>query len=243
MEGFKLFDNYYGLIADDNDGTKVYGWENLSQKRNNVIENLSLLGGVYGYVDMGEITIQDFAGDNSMVVKSGEWFTTRAGAKIQINNKGSYRIAAWQKDNYIGTLSKGLVDSYGRLKYIDGCTDNVLSSPIKKGLPCMNALYMPEGVNQTMHTHPSTRSGFIFIGGASCETPSNTFDLKTGQIFFLEKGTKHKFRSDHNKNIILKLVAYHPDSDFGATDEDNPMLNKTIVNGISASKLDDIRTK
>ena len=107
----------------------------------------------------------------------------------------------------------------------------------------MNALYMPEGVNQTMHTHPSTRSGFIFIGGATCETPDESFELNSGQIFFLKKETKHKFRSDHNKNIIMKLVAYHPDSDFGATDEDHPMLNKTIVNGVSASKLDDIRTK
>jgi hypothetical protein len=41
----------------------------------------------------------------------------------------------------------------------------------------------------------------------------------------------------------MRVVAYHPDSDFGPQDEDHPMINRTIVDGVSASKIDAIRTK
>jgi hypothetical protein len=40
----------------------------------------------------------------------------------------------------------------------------------------------------------------------------------------------------------MDVIAFHPDSDFGATDIDHPMINKTFVEGVSASGLDDIRT-
>jgi len=41
----------------------------------------------------------------------------------------------------------------------------------------------------------------------------------------------------------MRVIAYHPDSDFGATHEDHPMINRTIVNGTSAAVLSDIRTR
>lgn len=41
----------------------------------------------------------------------------------------------------------------------------------------------------------------------------------------------------------MDVIAYHPDSDFGPQDEDHPMVNRTIVDGVSASKLEAIRTK
>jgi glyoxylate utilization-related uncharacterized protein len=140
-------------------------------------------------------------------------------------------------------ITMGKVELDGRLRYIDGCMDTILSQPIKKGNPCLNALFMPKGVNQTMHTHPSTRSGFIILGGAKCVTPDSQYDLSTGQIFYLPKDTEHKFRSDLDTDVTMRLVAYHPDSDFGPTDEDHPMLNRTIVEGISANQIDEIRTK
>lgn len=33
----------------------------------------------------------------------------------------------------------------------------------------------------------------------------------------------------------LKIVVYHPDSDFGPTDEAHPMVNRTIINGVSVA--------
>ena len=41
----------------------------------------------------------------------------------------------------------------------------------------------------------------------------------------------------------MNVVAFHPDSDFGATDINHPMINRTIVDGISANSIDSIRTK
>jgi hypothetical protein len=41
----------------------------------------------------------------------------------------------------------------------------------------------------------------------------------------------------------MTVIAYHPDSDFGATHEDHPMINRTMVDGISAAKIDEIRTQ
>ena len=40
----------------------------------------------------------------------------------------------------------------------------------------------------------------------------------------------------------LDVVAFHPDSDFGPAPKDHPMVNRTIVDGVSASQLDGIRT-
>ena len=41
----------------------------------------------------------------------------------------------------------------------------------------------------------------------------------------------------------MDVVAYHPDSDTGPTHDDHPMLNRTIVEGVSARDIDKIRTK
>ena len=239
-EPFKLYDNYFGKVAVDGNGTIVWGYENISSKRINEDQHIPKNGGCFGYVDKGVILLKD--GDKSVMVNSGFWFSTKSGPEIKfISDK--YRIAIWQLENYTGVLSLGEVENEGRLNYIDNCKDSILHAPIKKGLPCLNALFMPEGVYQTRHTHPSTRSGFIIDGGAICETIEENFDLKSGNIFVLNKDAEHNFRSDHGLNITMKLVAYHPDSDFGPTDETHPMINRTIVNGISASEIDEIRTK
>jgi len=41
----------------------------------------------------------------------------------------------------------------------------------------------------------------------------------------------------------MDVIAFHPDSDFGATDIDHPMINRTIVDGVSANQIEEIRTK
>ena len=37
------------------------------------------------------------------------------------------------------------------------------------------------------------------------------------------------------------VIAYHPDSDFGPTDDDHPMVNRTIVDGVPVNQSN-IRT-
>lgn len=239
-EPFKLYSNYFGVVNTDGNGTIVWGFENISQKRKSEDQHIPKNGGCFGYVDKGTILLKN--NEKSLVINSGFWFSTTNGAEIKFLSD-KYRIVLWQLENYNGVLSMGEVEDTGRLKYIDNCKDSILHAPIKMGLPCLNALYMPEGVIQTIHTHPSTRSGFIIIGGAICETPDGKFDLEAGNIFILNKDAPHNFRSDHGQNTTMKLVAYHPDSDFGPQDENHPMINRTIVNGISANEIEEIRTK
>jgi ABC-type amino acid transport substrate-binding protein len=40
----------------------------------------------------------------------------------------------------------------------------------------------------------------------------------------------------------MDIVAFHPDSDFGPEHDDHPMINRTIVEGVSAKYIENIRT-
>jgi len=154
------------------------------------------------------------------------------------------------------TTIGGVVEEIGRLKYIDGCTDSLLIPPVKKGDPCLNHLHFPKNIIQTAHTHPSHRIGIVIRGRGECDTPFGKLPLEEGTIFVIkeynglekaigldgkeyEAGT-HKFNTYENS---MDVIAFHPDSDFGASDEFHPMINRTIVKGISANQIDDIKTK
>lgn len=134
----------------------------------------------------------------------------------------------------------GPAEQNGRLRYIDGCSDSLLISPVVKGDPCLNLLRIPQGIDQTEHTHPSDRIGAIISGHGICRTREGIVDLRAGCFFVLPADCLHSF---HTPNDELRIVVYHPDSDFGPSDDDHPMLNRTIVDGTSAARLDKIRTQ
>jgi Cupin domain len=138
-------------------------------------------------------------------------------------------------------LFGGPVEDWGRLKYIDGCTDSLLIPPVKFGDPCLNALYFPPGINQTQHTHPSLRAGLVIRGRGECVTPEARTPLEPGVCFIIETDGLHYFRTPEDSSMTV--IAFHPDSDMGPKDDDHPMVNRTIVEGVSASKIDAIRTK
>lgn len=234
--------DYWGKIAENHD-TIVYGYETLSHTRDfGRAINIPAIGGCFGYVQRGGITLNQ--NGTKMPVNAGSWFTSSNGASFTVGDRA--RVAVFQRKAYEGYhgpyCAIGYVESFGRLKYINGCHDSLLASPIKKGDPCFSALYMPTGINQTLHTHPSTRCGVIDLGEAVCETPEAQHQLAPGMIFFLPRDGWHKFRTDL-KDTTMRLLAYHPDSDFGATDEDHPMLNRTLVDGVSAKDMPEVRTK
>jgi hypothetical protein len=64
--------------------------------------------------------------------------------------------------------------------------------------------------------------------------------LTPGTVFSMTPGSVHKFRTTTQS---MDVVAWHPDSDTGPSDEDHPMLNRTIVEGVSARYRDEIRTR
>jgi hypothetical protein len=143
------------------------------------------------------------------------------------------------RPGYRGFLHIGRIEHEGRLRYIDGCTDSLLIPPIKLGDPCLNLLYFPPGIDQTMHSHPSERIGMILSGRGVCITPEGETPLEPGMLFCIHPNGLHKFRTDASD---MRVLAYHPDSDFGPTDQDHPMINRTMVDGVSAKHLPEIHT-
>ena len=122
----------------------------------------------------------------------------------------------------------GPIEETGRLRYIDGCTDSLLLSPVVRGAPCLNHLHIPAKTRQTPHTHPSLRVGMIVRGTGSCVTPEAEYPLEPGLTFLIEPDKLHSFVTDGRP---LDVVVYHPDSDTGPTHEDHPMVNRTIIPG------------
>lgn len=217
----------------------------------------------YGYVYEG-IAILNSAGRPSQLLSEGMYFTSIGDFEISpeysnkmilievYHEKGIYPATKFSSYFTVG----GPVEKIGRLNYIDGCTDSLLIPPVKMGDPCFNHLHFPIEIDQTMHTHPSHRIGMVISGNGICKTPFGNLELKKGMIFIIKeydgfsisKGVDgndypnglHAFKTE---NDTMNVVAFHPDSDFGATDQFHPMINRTIVEGVSASLLDDIRTK
>lgn len=196
--------------------------------------NLSTDGTHFGYVFKGEANLTTNLGTFTLREKMffcvPNDFTIEGGEGIIITRIG-----------YGGMFGiGGQIEENGRLRYIDGCRDTLLIPPLLKGDPCLNALYFPKKITQTPHTHPSVRVGIVAAGNGECVTPDGVFPLKAGQAFIIPPDGLHSFNTYEDEMVV---IAYHPDSDFGATHDDHPMVNLTMVAGVSAAKIDEIRTK
>lgn len=146
----------------------------------------------------------------------------------------------------------GPIERRGRLPYIDGCTDTLLVPPPLLGDPCLNHLHFPPATVQTLHTHPSARAGCVARGRGTCVYDGSgralgdadgmpqrgalaRAPLLPGSVFIIPAGLLHAFETDDG--CSMDVIAYHPDSDFGPTPSAHPMINRTIINGMSASLL------
>jgi len=187
----------------------------------------------FGFVFEGTTAISCEAGNFQL--KTGMYFCVDGAVEIM---GGRGIVITRLGENGLFQIG-GPVENRGRLKYIDGCTDTLLIPPVRMGDACLNLLFFPPGIDQTSHTHPSDRIGVVYSGAGECETPNGVTALLPGVIFRIPAEGQHKFRT-HDSN--MRIIAYHPDSDFGPTDEDHPMLNRTMVDGVSAAQLNEIRT-
>ncbi|MDF1666645.1 MAG: cupin domain-containing protein [Planctomycetota bacterium] len=138
----------------------------------------------------------------------------------------------------------GPIEAKGRLRYIDGCSDSLLLPPIIRGDPCFNHLHFPTNIEQSFHNHPTTRAGLVCRGRGECESivEGETYrqSLEPGLAFVIPPGVEHRFRT---RDQALDVVAFHPDSDTGPDHDDHPMVNRTYVEGVSATQLNHIRTQ
>ncbi len=189
----------------------------------------------FGFVHEGNPVVNCQSG--RFQLKPGMYFSVQGEGGIE----GGGRGIVVSRLGYRGFFQiGGPIEDTGRLKYIDGCTDSLLIPPVLMGDPCFNLLYFPPNIKQTQHTHPSIRVGMVVRGTGRCITPEGVTPLFPGQVFVIQAGGDHCFHTDKSS---MAVVAYHPDSDYGPTHENHPMINRTIVDGLSAARLAHIRTK
>jgi quercetin dioxygenase-like cupin family protein len=168
---------------------------------------------------------------------AGDYFSVVGPATIG----GTGRGMASSAPHYLGiNMCGGPIEDVGRLRYIDGCSDTLLVPPVRKGDPCLNHLHFPAGVRQTPHTHPSVRTGLVYHGAGECIVPGvDPIRLEPGKVFIIPTDLVHSFNT---AGSTMDVIAFHPDSDTGSTDDDHPMVNRTIVDGVSASNIQAIRS-
>jgi quercetin dioxygenase-like cupin family protein len=142
--------------------------------------------------------------------------SVRGGHGLVIEQRGYQRVRQWG----------GPLEQRGRLRYVDGCTDSLLVCPPRAGEACLNHLHIPAHTRQSEHTHPSLRLGVIARGAGVCRTVAGETVLQAGLGWLIPPGLAHGFSTAERS---LDVLAWHPDSDFGPTDGDHPMLNRTFL--------------
>jgi quercetin dioxygenase-like cupin family protein len=180
---------------------------------------------LYGY-SFGNSTLTI---DNKTInLEQGQYFglSVEQSAQVAVSDK----LFLVVRLGYMVPNTLGWVEQQGRLSYIDGCSDSLLVYPARLGDSSLNLLYFPPGINQTFHRHPSIRLGCVISGqGYSThgEYDCQSEDvLSTGTSFCLAQQERHRFRTESNS---MTVVAFHPDGDWGPTDHNHTMLNRTYL--------------
>jgi len=218
------------LVQPLNPGLTLATWQN------HVLE-LADNGTHWGFIYQGHPQLQRYREAQTFSLYPGMYFCLPGRGRIGGQNSCGIVMTCLNTD---GAFSiGGPVESNGRFAYIDGGSNSVLIPPLRLGEPCFNALYFPSGCNQTMHTHPSDRIGLVLHGEGEAQTPDQVVQLQPGLIFVIPPDHLHKFRTTSSN---LSLVVFHPDSDIGFSHRNNPMLNRTLVDGVSAARISDIQT-
>lgn len=183
----------------------------------------------FGYISGG--TARLITSNNTYIISEGYSFMCSGAATIE----GAEGIVITQHvGEEMPDVVTGKLEHKGRLRYIDRCSDSLIISPRVMGQPCLNLLYFPPDVFQTAHTHPSDRVGMILSGSGRCHTENGIIELEAGMLFRILANGVHNFETTGEE---MRVLAYHPDSDFGPTDKVHPMINRTIIDGVSASDL------
>lgn len=125
-QNFYAFEWATGKIADcdPNFPTTLYAWDAAELSLNQADTAF------FGFVQEGEATLATDAG--SFTLKAGMYFSANNALRIT----GGKGIIMARSGHQAFFLIGGPVESKGRLKYIDGCTDSLLVSPIRMGDPC-----------------------------------------------------------------------------------------------------------
>jgi quercetin dioxygenase-like cupin family protein len=196
-------------------------------------------GTCYGMVTRGSCCVRGGSESQFTMIGEGMYFCLPDGLELMGGLSSGLVIVAKDYRGY--RQFGGPLEKRGRLKYIDGCSDTLLITAPVIGEPCLNHLHIPPGTNQTEHTHPSERIGVILRGSGYCLTPEGRYRLQEGMGWRIPPGQLHSFHTGERE--FLDVIAWHPDSDFGPSHQDHPMVNLTLVGEVPASKIEAIQTK
>jgi hypothetical protein len=204
------------------DGFKLSAWF----LKNNEKTLSFLEGSIYLYIQEGHVNFED----KNSIYKLGAGNYVSRKCPITINLSQNSFVIIIQTPAKYKTLNHagGPIEELGRLNYIDGCSDTLLIPPTILGEPCLNFLHFPKNTCQTMHSHPSFRFGLITRGKGVSISENSELSLNTGDVFLIPSAYLHKFDTHES---IMDAIAFHPDSDWGPTDEVHPMINRTWVDG------------
>ncbi len=228
--GVHVWRSYWGALLDDGDSKNnsvIYGFENLSPQHQHLSQvRIPDEGTCFGFVSAGLADLQN--PHINWQLNSGQWFCVPHGLLLTLQPNS--RVVISQCLGYHGVYAMGgPIEAQGRLRYIDGCSDTLLCAPPLLGDPCLNHLHFPTGIAQTAHTHPSTRAGIIAKGQGECVVSSGeAINLRAGDLFYIARNTVHHFVTADSG---MDVIAYHPDSDWGPTHDEHPMINRTWVDG------------
>ena len=231
-ENFVAWNSGFGLLMHDQGShpSFVYGFESVTQENwHRKVGETTQAGACFGFIQRGVVRVRGNRTD--WILHAGQFFSSPAGVALELQ-RDSVALVVQRCDYYGMNFAGGPVESLGRLRYIDGCSDTLLISPPLRGEPCLNLLHFPTNIDQTAHTHPSSRIGIVKRGGGRCVTPAGSVALVPGLFFHIPTNGVHKFQTDRED---MDVIAYHPDSDFGPTHQEHPMVNRTLVDG---SKID-----
>lgn len=182
----------------------------------------------YGYVVRGSAQLS--TASINATVKAGTFFSSTSHLVVETDGT----VVIFERHGYRGLTVIGTLEATGRLAYIDGCSSTILVLPARLGDPVFNHLHFPTNVLQTEHIHPSIRLGVVARGQGIAFGSGNDgkskweLPLTEGSIFYLPALQRHAFQT-LRKSEPLDIISYHPDSDWGPTDQAHPMRSKTLM--------------
>jgi len=190
---------------------------------------VTVIAAVYGYVYGGPARVSTINGTHEL--NEGACFVVGVGAHIMALHDNT-AVVLFFRYGFNPLEMFSVREEIGRLSYIDGCSDTVLIPPPRAGDACLNHLHFPIGILQTQHIHPTIRLGLVVAGEgrAYCDDTGNTWEieLRPGIAFVIPPQERHSFRTDID-GATMDIIAFHPDSNTGPTDDNHPMINRTYI--------------
>ena len=210
MSGLRTF------VLDGEQGFEGRGWAARGWREHGAWQG----GTAFGVVTRGPTTL--LHDGDAWALRPATWFVMPRGGALRGGEGLLVIVSGYAGVRQVG----GPLEARGRLVYVDGCTDTLLACPPRLGEPSLNHLHVPVEARQRAHTHASDRVGVIVRGSGWCITPDGRAELAEGMGWWIPANTVHHFVAD--ADAPLDVVAWHPDSVFGPTDEHHPMRTGTL---------------